>query len=122
MSSNPNVKPAGGVLTPAEAVGQYEEAVKTQPTAANYLELGAAYYIAHRWDDAVRAFEKTLELDPKQAYAHYYLGILHAAMGQRDKANADLEQVLQHSTSQMLKDQARTRIPGVKSIADLGGN
>jgi tetratricopeptide (TPR) repeat protein len=120
MSSKPNSKTASPVLSPEEAIQQYEDAVKAEPSAANYLELGAAYYIAKRWEDAVRAFERTVELDPKQAFAYYYLGVLYAALGQRDKASDALAHVLQVSNNPMLKEQAQARIPMITSVHDLG--
>lgn len=120
MSSKQPVRPNNALLTTAEAIEKYSNAVKTEPTAANYLELGAAFYIARRWDDALKAFQKTVEVDSKQAVAYYYLGILNAALGNRDKANQALDQLLQVSSNQMLKDQGRARIPFVNTIADLG--
>ncbi len=121
-SKQPAPRPNNALLTTEEAIQKYSNAVKTEPTAANYLELGAAYYIARRWQDALNAFQKTIEVDPKQPVAYYYLGILNAAMGNRDKANDALEHVLQLSNNPMLKAQAKTRISQVQSVADLGGN
>lgn len=123
MSSKPPaVRPNNALLTPEEAIEKYSNAVKTEPTAANYLELGAAFYIARRWQDALDAFQKTVEVDPKQAFAYFYIGILNAALGNREKANEALNQVLQVSNNPMLKTQAQTRIPQVHSVADLGTN
>lgn len=123
MSSKaPAVRPNNALLTPSEAIEKYSNAVKTEPTGANYLELGAAYYIARRWEDALDAFQKTVEADPKQAFAYYYLGILNAALGNRDKANEALDKLLQTSNNPMLKTQAQTRIPQVHSVADLGNH
>lgn len=122
MSSKPKTPTApAGVLTPEQAIDKYSAQVKSQPTAANYLELGVAYYVARRWQDAIQAFEQTVALDPKQAFAHYYLGILYASQGHRDKADAALAQLLQVSNNPMLKEQAKARIPNIKSAADLGG-
>jgi tetratricopeptide (TPR) repeat protein len=121
MSSKPKTPAApAGILTPEQAIDKYSDAIKNQASAANYLELGVAYYVAHRWQDAIQAFEQTIALDPKQAFAHYYLGILYASQGQRDKADAALAQVFEVSNNQMLKEQARARIPNIKSPADLG--
>lgn len=114
------VKPNNALLTTEEAIEKYSTAVKTEPTAANYLELGAAYYIARRWQDALQAFQKTVEIDPKQAFAYYYLGILNAALGNRADADNALAKVLEVSNNQMLKDQANARIPKINSPADLG--
>lgn len=119
-AKQPVVKPNNALLTTEEAIDKYSAAVKTEPTAANYLELGAAYYIAKRWNDALQAFQKTVEVDPQQAFGYYYLGILNAALGNRAQADKALEKVLQISNNQMLKDQAEARIPAVSSPADLG--
>jgi tetratricopeptide (TPR) repeat protein len=119
-SKQPAPRPNNALLTTAEAIEKYSNAVKTEPTAANYLELGAAYYIARRWQEALEAFQKTVQVDPKQPVAYYYLGILNAALGNREQANQALERVLQFSSNQMLKDQARARIPNVTSVDDLG--
>lgn len=121
-SKQPATRPNNALLTTAEAIEKYSTAVKTEPSAANYLELGAAFYIAKRWEEALAAFEKTVEIDPKQAFAYYYIGILSAALGKRDQANAALEKVLQTSNNQMLQDQARARIPRITSVDALGGN
>lgn len=121
MSSKPKTPAASaGVLTAEQAIEKYNAEIKTQATAANYLELGVAYYVARRWQDAIAAFEKTVALDGKQAFALYYLGVLYASQGQREKADAALAQVLQFSNNQMLKEQAKARIPNIKSVADLG--
>ncbi len=121
MSSKPQAsKTAAGVLTPEQIVEKYQAQVAAQPTAAHYFELGTAYYVAMRWDDAAGAFEKSVELDANQAFAHYYLGLVYAARGQSDKAQAALDRVLALSNNPMLKEQAKTRIPNVKSFADLG--
>src|SRR5437764_1441961 len=119
-SKQPAPGPNNALLTTEEAIEKYATLVKTEPTAANYLELGAAYYIAKRWQDALNAFNKTVEVDPKQAFAYYYIGILNAALGNREQANAALEKVLQTSNNQMLQDQARARIPAINSVAALG--
>lgn len=119
-AKQPVVKPNNALLTTEEAIEKYSTAVKTEPTAANYLELGAAYYIAKRWNDALQAFQKTVEADPQQAFGYYYLGILNAALGNRAQADQALEKLLQVSNNQMLKDQAQARIPKVSSPVDLG--
>ncbi len=123
MSSKPKASDnASPVLSPEQAIAKYKAESQTQASAANYLELGVAYYLAHRWEDAVRTLEQVIGLDPKESYAYYYLGVLYAAQGQRDKADAALNQLLQVSSSQMLKEQAKARIPSVRNFADLGGN
>ena len=121
MASKPQAsKTASGVSTPAEVIEKYKAQVAAQSSAANYFELGTAYYVAGRWDDAVSTFEKSVGMDANQGFAYYYLGLLYAARGQQDKAQAALDRVLQVSNNPMLKELAKARIPNVKSLADLG--
>lgn len=110
-----------GVMTPDEAIVYYERAAQSEPgNADNFLELGAALYIAHRFDQALEAFEKAVAINPQLGHAHYYLGVLYAAKGMRDKANEALQKVVEVSTNPILRAQAEARIPNVMSPAQLG--
>ncbi len=107
-------------LTPNQAIEQYQRAVEAEPNNADkYMELGAAYYIAHRWDDALQAFEKAAQLQPDLGHAHYYLGVLYAARGDRTRAEKELDTVRKVSKNPILKAQAETRIPRVSSPEQL---
>jgi Flp pilus assembly protein TadD len=107
-------------LTPREAIEEYERAIKNDPHDADKaMELGAAYYIAHQWDQAREAFENAVALDPNLGHAHYYLGILYAAKGDKERALEELNEVLSHSKNPILIAQAKARIPAVTSTAEL---
>ncbi len=110
-------------LTPTQAIEQYEQAVKSDPNDADkYMELGAAYYIAHRWEEAIRAFERAVQLKPDLGHAHYYLGVLYAAKGDRARAEKELNSVLSVSKNPILIAQAKARIPAVASPSQLAKN
>jgi tetratricopeptide (TPR) repeat protein len=110
-------------LTPHQAIQFYERAVDENPNDADkYMELGAAYYIAHRWKEAIGAFEKAAALQPNLGHAHYYLGVLYAATGDKERAQKELDTVLQVSDNAILKAQAKSRIPFVNSTAQLAAN
>jgi tetratricopeptide (TPR) repeat protein len=51
--------------------------------------LGAVYWLAGRFPDAVAAYQRTLAIDPEDLNAHYNLMRVYRAMG--DRRNADLE-------------------------------
>ncbi len=107
-------------LTPSEAISFYERAVKEDPNNADFfMELGAAYYVAHKWNEAISAFEKAVALKPELAHAHYYLGVLYAATGKPEQAEKELNAVLQTTANSMLKAQAQARIPAVTSPEQL---
>ncbi len=110
-------------LTPHEAIEQYERAVKADPNDADkFMELGAAYYIAHKWDQAMDAFQKAIDLNPGLSHAHYYLGVLYAARGEKERALQELNAVLQTTKNPILIAQAKARIPAVTSPAQLAAN
>ncbi len=107
-------------LTPHEAIEQYERAVNSDPNDADkFMELGAAYYIAHKWDQAIGAFEKAVALNPGLGHAHYYLGVLYAAKGDQARAQKELNAVLSTTQNPILIAQAKARIPAVTSPAQL---
>ncbi len=110
-------------LMPHEAIEQYERAVKSDPNDADkYMELGAAYYIAHEWDQAQSAFEKAVALNPGLGHAHYYLGVLYAAKGDKERAQNELIAVLTTSKNPILIAQAKARIPAVSGPAQLAAH
>lgn len=51
-----------------------------------YMKLGYAYTRLGRADEAQRAFENAVRLDPKRAIAHYMLGLIYEKKGLRDRA------------------------------------
>ncbi|MGB8645121.1 MAG: tetratricopeptide repeat protein [Anaerolineae bacterium] len=107
-------------LTPSQAIEQYQRAVEMEPNSADkYMELGAAYYIAHRWDDAIQAFEKAAQLQPDLGHVHYYLGVLYAAKGDKARAQKELDAVIKVSKNPILIAQAKARIPAVTGPAQL---
>lgn len=111
------------VLTPQEAINFYERATNDDPNNAdNFAELGAAYYIAHQWDQAIAALERAVQLQPDHGHAHYYLGVLYAAKGDRARAEKELNTVLQVSNNAILKAQAKSRIPNVNNPSQLVSN
>ncbi|MDO8804144.1 MAG: tetratricopeptide repeat protein [Elusimicrobiota bacterium] len=76
--------------TPAELVitaAALERALLTQPDNLElYIKLGFAYTRLGRADDAQRAFENAVRIDPKRAIAHYMLGLIYEKKGLKDKA------------------------------------
>ena len=107
-------------LTPTQAIEQYEREVKSgQVDADKYMELGAAYYIAHRWDEAIGAFEKAAQMNPELGHAHYYLGVLYASKGDKARAEQELNAVMRVSKNPILIAQAKARIPAVSSPNQL---
>jgi Flp pilus assembly protein TadD len=110
-------------LTPHQAVEHYERAVKEEPqNGEHYLDLGTAYYVAHRWDEAVTAFEQAVGLRPDLGHAHYYLGVLYASRGDKERARKELDTVMKLGNNPILIAQARARIPAVTGLTGLAAD
>lgn len=110
-------------LTPHEAIEHYEREVKEDPkNGAYYLDLGAAYYVAHRWDEAIDALEQAVNLRPDLGHAHYYLGVLYASKGDKDRARKELDTVMKLGNNPILIAQAKARIPAVTGLAGLAAD
>ena len=86
------------------------------------MDLGAAYYIAHRPEDAIGAFEQAVSLRPDLGHAHYYLGVLYAAKGDNERARKELAAVMKVVNNPILVAQAKARIQTVSSPTELAAN
>ena len=61
-----------------EALGQMEAAHRLDPLSRIIgTELGQTYYLMHRYDEAEKRLQETLELDPNYPPALHQLGLLH---------------------------------------------
>lgn len=69
------------------AVTQYQGVIKAQPDASNaFLNLGLAYYALKKYDDALTAGRKAIELEPTVDFFHDFLGNTLYALGRFDEA------------------------------------
>ena len=70
-----------------ESVSLMEEAAQIAPQSEQVCrELGKAYFVVHRLEDAQRETERAVQLDPKDAAAHYLLGRIYHRLGKSDLA------------------------------------
>ncbi len=75
----------GGGPNPMEMVAKLEERLKENPDDLNgQIMAGRSYQALRRNADAKKAWEKVLELDPKQHEAHYNYGVLLIEMRKID--------------------------------------
>ena len=80
---------------PAAAVIRLEEALRDFPTSPRlWFALGLAHFKNDRDEEATRALDKALELDPKFAPAAAYLGMVRAKTGGYAEAIAFYERAL----------------------------
>jgi tetratricopeptide (TPR) repeat protein len=70
-----------------EAIAELQAAAKASPQAPNvYFGLGYLYWKQHNFDDAERAFERQLSIDPIHAQSLAYLGDIAMKRSQPQKA------------------------------------
>jgi cytochrome c-type biogenesis protein CcmH len=75
----------GGGPNPMEMVAKLEKRLKENPDdLQGQIMAGRSYQALDRIPEAQKAWEKVLELDPKQHEAHYNLGVIQIEMRQID--------------------------------------
>ena len=84
-----------------------EQQVKASPKDTElYVKLGFAYARLHQADDAQRAFETAVTLDPSKAIAHYMLGLIYEKKGMHEKAVAAWKACLENTQDPRLRETA----------------
>lgn len=78
------------------------------------FNLGMAYYVGGRREEAEAQFERALSLSSDHADARYYLGMLWAARGVKEKAVQELEWVSENSSNVMLRRMARRKAQQIR--------
>ena len=91
-------------------VATLEDALKHERALYQY-NLGIVYAQAQRYDEAIEAYQQSLELDPKNADAHYNLGLLYErATSQSDRASWHYRRYLELTPQAEDRDEVQQRI------------
>jgi len=80
-----------------EKIKQYNEAVKGL-SAVDWLEKGKSFLNAKKYDDAIKAYDKAIELDPEPdnaAGAYFGRGVVYNMKGQLDRAIEDFNKAIE---------------------------
>ena len=100
----------------AQAAIVLERADRAEPGKASILEaLGRAYFNSGQHEPARATFERLLELDPSEHYAHYALGQSLKRLGRRDEAGTHLRLAVALSPGSRLYRDALARLPSAPS-------
>jgi tetratricopeptide (TPR) repeat protein/serine/threonine protein kinase len=78
-----------------EAIECFLVAIAVRPNAICYTELGNAYRIKRAHEEARLAYDRAIALDPYYASAYRARALLWSAMGDDDKALADLKKAVE---------------------------
>lgn len=75
------------------AIDLLERSARVDPQSCiAKADLGRAYYFAHRFDDAERALEQSVLLNPEVVGTRYLLGLVRLARGKKESALAVMQQ------------------------------
>lgn len=77
-----------------DAVTQYKEAVRINPSVKNRFSLGQGYMKIEKYDEAYDQFNEVRRLEPDDANAYYGMGQLLAKTGEYEDAIEQFEKVL----------------------------
>jgi tetratricopeptide (TPR) repeat protein len=97
---------------PEEASGVLEKALRLDPTFPAFLlaDLGLAYQLTGRYDEALAALKKALLLNANLLPTHEILAVTYGELGREEEARAELAEVLRLSPSISLEVR-RQRLP-----------
>ncbi len=75
-----------------------------------YLKLGFIYTRLEKADEAQRAFESVVRLDPKKSIAHYMLGLIYEKKGLSERATAAWQACLDSAAEPHMRETARKHL------------
>jgi adenylate cyclase len=81
---------------PKEAILLFEKAIRLSPfgPAATYVNFGHALRMTGRFDEAVSAYKKAIQIAPNRADNHFHLTAAYSMMGLEKEAHAEAAEVL----------------------------
>jgi adenylate cyclase len=79
-----------------EAIPVLQKALRLNPLgeSANFLQLGHAYRVRGRFEEAVSEYKKSLQRSPDNIFAHLGLAATYSMMGREQEARAEGAEVL----------------------------
>jgi adenylate cyclase len=93
-----------------EAIPFFEEAIRLDPYPPSpvFRLLGGAYSAVGRHDEALKAFENALKLNPDDIFAHMSLAAEYVELGREEQAHAQVREVLRLHPKFSLEHFAKT--------------
>ena len=113
-----------GLGMPEEGALAIEEAIRLSPLAYGmrlFLQnLGIAYMMSTRFEEAVAAARRSLTYDPDQAAPHRLLAACHGHLGNGDKAKAEMKEAMRIEPEFSLEELRRFNPPEIVDQLILG--
>ena len=103
-----------------EAIPYLQKAIRLNPIgeSANFLQLGNAYRITGRYEEAVSAYKKSLQRAPDNFLAHLGLTATYSMMGREQEARAQAAEVLKRNPKFSVESFAKKLTYKDQSVVD----
>jgi len=97
---------------PEEALDLIRQAMRFNPLYPVYYlwNLGHAYFLLERYEEAIPAFQRTLNVNPDFYPAHFYLAASYSQLGRMEAAAAEVKELAGKWPKGCL-EQAKLRLP-----------
>jgi len=106
----PNDPPEVVARLKQEAAALEQQARTTPKDTEVFVKLGFTYARLKQADDAQRAFETAVSLDPKKAVAHYMLGLIYEKKGMTSQAIAAWKACLENAGDPQMRNTAERHL------------
>ena len=77
-----------------QAIGNLEHALRLGKSAPAYANMAMAYYEAGRYEDALAAYQESLNRDPRSAVNHRNIGDVYQRLGRTSDARQEYERAI----------------------------
>jgi adenylate cyclase len=105
---------------PEEAIPLLQKAIRLNPFGPSYLyrDFGDALRNTRRFEEAVSAYKKAIQIAPDNVIAHLHLALTYSLMGREKEARAEAAEVLRINPKFSLDDYAKAAVFKDQSARD----
>jgi adenylate cyclase len=103
-----------------EAIPLFQKAIRLNPFGPlmNYQNLGNAFRVTGRFEEAVSAYRTTIQRAPNYIWGHLMLAATYSEMGREEEARAEVAEVLRINPKFSLDFVAKTSLYKERSVRE----
>jgi len=90
-----------------------EDPAKKQKNKDTYVELGKFYFLNGKYEQALKEFQKALELNERDSEVHYNMGLIYESRNERDNAQDAYEAALSFNPKHALARKHLNHLIGI---------